>query len=96
MVSLQLIQIAIKEEPLFYEQVKQYKPIWNGEDIFLSLLALKLTDQKNFVIGSEDKMIIFKRDCHAISNGDLHIQYRTHLVSTVCEHYKIDKYKFLL
>jgi hypothetical protein len=96
MVSLQIIMLAIKEEPIFYELTKHYRPIWNGEDIFLSLLAVNLTNQKNFVIAEEGEMIIFKRDSHAISSGDQHVRYRTQLVSILCEYYKIDKYKFLL
>jgi hypothetical protein len=91
MTSIKVIQMCVNEEPNAYDKVKNYKPKWNGEDIFLSLLAMKLTQKKNFIINNiKNKMIIYKRDAVAISAGEDHIKCRTEFCLYLCKLYDID------
>lgn len=96
MTSLDLIKLCIKEEPRFYETAKNYIPVWNGEDIFLSILAMSVTKQKNFIINTKNKIVIFKRDKFAISGCWKHVEFRTELSNILCVAYNLDKDTFLL
>lgn len=101
MTSLDLIKYCISEEHKVYHLVSKYKPKWNGEDIFLSLCAVILTKQHNFVVNSKYEIITFKRDNFAISGDSSHVKCRTELCNAVCEIYNLDKrdtltnYKYL-
>ena len=92
MTSLELIKACISEEHKVYNLTKHYKPKWNGEDIFLSLTAVRITNQKNFIINdTKTKMIIFARDNFAISAGSTHERCRTQLCNAFCHFYNLKK-----
>jgi len=102
MASLTMIKYCISQEHKVYKLTSNYKPKWNGEDIFLSLCAYNLTKEHNFVVNSKNKMAVFKRDNFAISGDSSHIKCRTELCNKICEIYGLNKrdtltnYKYMI
>lgn len=74
--------------------IKNSKPLWNGEDIFLSLLSILKFNKLPFVANNENlfpiKQLLTTYDLNvAISNKKSHFNYRTKLVREIFSIYKI-------
>jgi len=90
--------IFLKEKSMVEDITLKAKPIWNGEDIFLSLLVLKYTGQQNMAYKDHSNQIIHLDDNDSISNASLlgsvsHIIYRNKLANEIKKRYNIT-YKY--
>lgn len=85
MTSKQIVDALVKQEPIFHETAMQSKVRWNGEDIFLSLFARFINQEKNLSIHS--KYIDLSNE-GSISSTDDHLAARNKIVNDICSHYK--------
>jgi hypothetical protein len=95
LVNKDLINFFWSEYPKMNEFVIQHStPLWNGEDIFLSLLSL-INYKKWGIVANNNYnfpiiQLITKNDKQvAISNGYNHINYRSLLIKKIIKLYNI-------
>ena len=77
--------------------VNNSKPLWNGEDIFISLLSIKLYNKWGILLSNSKyfpvKKLRSKQDIEvAISQMDNHCNYRTQLIRNITKLYNIQSY----
>ena len=66
------------------------KPLWNGEDIFLSLLSIYYFNKLPYIVSNDKYFPVMKIDNHkdvAISNDPNHVKYRGQLIKEIIKHF---------